>query len=106
MDDQEFSNDQSVHYTIISADAVEKKEEIFEWLQNRIQSYIWHKDPMVLWKSSGKHAKFQIEADFLIGIGGGHRLEGRTVVDDCIDDEWFIVSLLRDLTLRYEDAVI
>ncbi|KNC96479.1 uncharacterized protein SPPG_08069 [Spizellomyces punctatus DAOM BR117] len=55
--------------------------------------YIWHKDPFELSVVTTK----DLVAPFL---------QGRTRHGDGVEDEWFIVSLLRELTIQFPEAVV
>lgn len=63
-------------------------------------SYIWHKQsfnlslsPASFTSSTTSNAKPQY-------------LEGKTDCTDCVDDEWFIVWLLREMTRNFKDLVV
>ncbi|ODQ67195.1 SGT1-domain-containing protein, partial [Nadsonia fulvescens var. elongata DSM 6958] len=55
------------------------------------KGYIWQRD------------SFKLQ---LIEYNNTVYLEGRTDFGDCIDDEWFIVYILREISLKYEEALI
>ncbi|RKP27685.1 SGT1 protein-domain-containing protein [Syncephalis pseudoplumigaleata] len=80
------------------------------------QAYIWQKEPFRLVAKQGapillghgvqyglraKHAMQWTDSD-----EDGCYLAGTTIFGDCIDDEWFIVFLLREISRSYDDAVI
>ncbi|KAI8592347.1 SGT1 protein-domain-containing protein [Geranomyces variabilis] len=55
--------------------------------------YIWHKDPFVLTVAHSKEP------------GVPPYVAGSTRFGDCIEDEWFIVSLLQELTKKFPESV-
>ncbi|KAG0022078.1 hypothetical protein BGZ80_001118 [Entomortierella chlamydospora] len=59
------------------------------------QGYIWHKDAFSLRIESNK-GKFPSSRPYL---------RGETKVGDCLDDEWLIVFLLREITKRIPGSV-
>lgn len=59
-------------------------------------NYIWHKQPFTL----------QLSAASFSSTTKQQYLEGKTDCTDCVDDEWFIVWLLREMTRNWKDAVI
>ncbi|KAI9598745.1 SGT1 protein-domain-containing protein, partial [Syncephalis fuscata] len=55
------------------------------------KDYIWQKEPFRLTVKKEKE---------------GYCLVGSTIFGDCIDDEWFIVFLLREISQQHLDAVV
>lgn len=53
--------------------------------------YIWQRDSFTLAVAERPEAR---------------HLEGRTAFGDCVDDEWLIVWLLRELSQRWTDVAI
>ncbi|GAA5978983.1 hypothetical protein JCM10908_002758 [Rhodotorula pacifica] len=72
--------------------------EILAYIGSLSQDYIWHKQPFQLDLSPEAFTPTQQQQ---------HRwLEGKTDVTDAVDDEWFIVWLLRNVTLKWHDAAV
>ena len=89
----------TIHYALhpphLSAPALHDLcYELLAYIHAQCQSpfYIWHRQPFAL----------QVVRDDKAGA----RLEGKTYVGDCVDDEWFIVYLLRSVSLKWPDLVI
>ncbi|GAA5860390.1 hypothetical protein JCM3774_000403 [Rhodotorula dairenensis] len=77
--------------------------EILALVGSLSQDYIWHKQPFQLALSPEPIAQPVAAAS----AAPQHRwLAGRTDVTDAVDDEWFIVWLLRQLTLEWNDAAV
>lgn len=62
-------------------------------------NYLWHKQPFNLELTS---------IDFAAPIGKQQHqwLHGKTDVTDAVDDEWFIVYLLQQVSTKWQEAVI
>lgn len=58
-----------------------------------LPNHIWHRDA------------FEVKAINSPHIPGNWSIEGRMRVGDCVDDEWCVVWLLRDITQRWDVAV-
>lgn len=74
--------EEACHYTLYpphGSDLPVELAELTALVTSLTQGYIWHRDACSL----------HIEA--------GH-FEGKTRVGDCVDDEWYIVWLLREVT--------
>ena len=72
--------------------------QILSFTNSQTSTYLWHKQPFQLNLTS---VSYQTEADKY-----QHRwLEGKTDVTDAVDDEWFIVYLLKEITKKWTDAV-
>ncbi|KAG9306555.1 hypothetical protein G9A89_004752 [Geosiphon pyriformis] len=67
---------------------------LFAELQGYLGDYIWQKDPFQL---SIAHSETDPSSPFLYG---------KTRFGDCVDDEWFIVFLLRVISKKFDDIVI
>ncbi|KAI8821665.1 SGT1 protein-domain-containing protein [Fimicolochytrium jonesii] len=67
--------------------------EVFSFVSQWTDGYIWHKDAFVLRTDSGFDASTSC-------------IRGSTRFGDCLEDEWFIVSLLVEITAKYPDAVV
>ncbi|CAG8591663.1 8006_t:CDS:10 [Funneliformis caledonium] len=67
---------------------------IISELSQYLNGYIWQKD------------SFQLKIIKSESDPGYPFLHGKTRFGDCIDDEWFIVFLLRQISLKFKDAVI
>jgi hypothetical protein len=63
-------------------------------------SYIWHKQSFNLALSP---VAFTSSA---ASVSAPQYLEGKTDCTDCVDDEWFIVWILRELSRTVEDLVV
>lgn len=70
--------------------------EVLAFVATLSSSYIWHKQPFNLTLSPAPFS----------GPSQGNFLEGRTDCTDCVDDEWFVVWLLREVTRAWEDVVV
>lgn len=71
--------------------------EILAFAGSLASDYIWHKQPFQLAVSPAPATRDKAQ----------HRyLTGRTDVTDAVDDEWFIVWLLRQVTLKWTDAAV
>ncbi|KAI9312921.1 SGT1 protein-domain-containing protein [Dichotomocladium elegans] len=71
----------------------ETLDAIHSLLKPYIDSYLWQKEPFHLSITDGDQDP------------GYPFLRGTTLFNDCINDEWFIVFLLRQITLHIPDAV-
>ncbi|GAA5828236.1 hypothetical protein JCM3770_005413, partial [Rhodotorula araucariae] len=73
--------------------------EILAYAAERTDGYIWHKQGLALEVSP---LSFAAPATAI-----QHRfLQGKSDVTDAVDDEWLLVWLLREVSLRWDDAVI
>lgn len=63
---------------------------IASYVTTVLPDHIWHRDP------------FELR---IIDIRGQWHLEGRMRVGDCVDDEWCVVWLLREISKRWDVAV-
>eukprot|EP00668_Euglena_longa_P000979 GGOE01001175.1.p1 GENE.GGOE01001175.1~~GGOE01001175.1.p1 ORF type:complete len:608 (+),score=117.60 GGOE01001175.1:100-1923(+) len=59
--------------------------DVLQGVWPHVEDYLWHKDP------------FQLVADESLGC-----LHGQTQFGDNIEDEWFIISLLLDISKRFD----
>jgi hypothetical protein len=66
-------------FPALGSDLPVELAEIIALVTEQTSSYIWHRETFGLHTAQG-------------------RLQGRTRVGDCVDDEWLIVWLLRELT--------
>lgn len=73
----------------------DKCSEMNQNVEHFHSEYIWHKNPFLLTTTTRSQAGM-----------GLHTLKGKTIFGDCIDDEWFIVFLLLQLSLAYRDIVV
>lgn len=64
------------------------------WVDETLTGFLWHRDPFELKVLQDEHAP-----------GNGWNLEGIIRVGDCVDDEWCIVWLLREISSKW-DVVI
>lgn len=62
-----------------------------------LHSYLWHQDPIQLQICQRSDTRTD---------STGVWLEGTTCVGDCIDDEWYIVYLLKLVTKKWTDCVV
>lgn len=62
------------------------------------QNYLWHKQSFNL-------ALTAINYSAPANVEQHRWLQGKTDVTDAVDDEWFIVHLLREITLKWPQAV-
>ncbi|RIA99050.1 SGT1 protein [Glomus cerebriforme] len=67
---------------------------ILSELNQYLDGYIWQKDSFEL-----RIAKNESDPSY-------PSLRGKTRFGDCIDDEWFIVFLLQQISLKYQEAII
>jgi hypothetical protein len=72
--------------------------ELLTFVSSLSSSYIWHKQPFNLSLSPLSFSP-TTTADT-------QYLEGKTDCTDCVDDEWFIVWILRELSKNYEGLVV
>ncbi|KAF8527912.1 SGT1 protein-domain-containing protein [Hysterangium stoloniferum] len=63
---------------------------IDSYVASALPNYIWHRD------------SFALE---VVKVQSAWIIEGRMRVGDCIDDEWCVVWLLRDISRRYDIAI-
>ncbi|KAI8055786.1 SGT1 protein-domain-containing protein [Syncephalis plumigaleata] len=82
-----FSKERTVDLATTEQIAIEIAGQLLVYCKD----YIWQKEPFRL---SAKQEK------------EGYCLAGSTIFGDCIDDEWFIVFLLREISRYYTDVVI
>ncbi|GJN87800.1 hypothetical protein Rhopal_000755-T1 [Rhodotorula paludigena] len=75
-------------------DAAALCAEILAFVGSLSSGYIWHKQP------------FQLQPAPKTQQQRGVRLAGKTEVTDAVDDEWFLVWLLRKVTENWHDAVV
>lgn len=75
-------------------DAATLCAEILAFVASLSSGYIWHKQP------------FQLQPAPQTQQQRGVRLAGKTEVTDAVDDEWFLVWLLRNVTENWHDAVV
>ena len=66
---------------------------IVEYVESLLPGFLWHRDAFEL--------KLITDAD----ESDRWMLEGRMRVGDCVDDEWCVVWLLREISARWEVAV-
>ncbi|RIB04967.1 SGT1 protein [Gigaspora rosea] len=72
----------------------EKSALILSELHQFLNGYIWHKD------------KFQLRIVQNESDPNFPFLYGKTRFGDCIDDEWFIVFLLKHISMKFQDVVM
>ncbi|GES93477.1 protein ecdysoneless homolog [Rhizophagus clarus] len=88
----------SIYFPLPTSDQISFLQEnsvlILSDLNQYLNGYIWQKDPFEL-------RIFKNESDPSYPF-----LHGKTRFGDCIDDEWFIVFLLRQISLKYKETVI
>ncbi len=78
-------------------------------LRSGQSEWIWHKDPWELRPATT--AEGGVTTNPHKGKGkavlvAGRDLEGRMRVGDCVDDEWLVVWLLREVSRRWPEVVI
>lgn len=72
--------------------------DILTFVTSLSQSYIWHKQPFNLSLSPVPFASTSAPTiEFL---------EGKVNCTDCVDDEWFVVWLLKQISIEWPTAVI
>ncbi|CAG8549050.1 2322_t:CDS:10 [Ambispora leptoticha] len=71
---------------------------ILSELQPFLKNYLWQKDPFQL-RIARKEERAADQLPYYF-------LTGQTRFGDCIEDEWFIVSLLQKISLKFSDVVI
>uniref|UniRef100_U9TR31 SGT1-domain-containing protein n=1 Tax=Rhizophagus irregularis (strain DAOM 181602 / DAOM 197198 / MUCL 43194) TaxID=747089 RepID=U9TR31_RHIID len=88
----------SIYFPLPTSDQISFLQEIstliLSDLNQYLNEYIWQKDPFEL-----RIAKNESDPSYPF-------LHGKTRFGDCIDDEWFIVFLLRQISLKYKETVI
>jgi SGT1 protein len=62
---------------------------IHEFVQTLLPDFLWHRDPFQL--------KVEANPD-----GNGYILEGIMRFGDCVDDEWCVVWLLREISRKWD----
>ncbi|GAA5949376.1 hypothetical protein JCM21900_005628 [Sporobolomyces salmonicolor] len=73
--------------------------QILAFVSSSASTYIWHKQPFSLGLSPLSFTASASQQQ--------HQwLQGKTDVTDAVDDEWFIVWLLRQVTNKWNDAVV
>lgn len=111
----------SIYFPLPTSDQISFLQEIstliLSELNQYLNEYIWQKDPFelrIVKNESGKRIikefsflSFSLFILNFIKIDPSYPfLHGKTKFGDCIDDEWFIVFLLRQISLKYKEAVI
>ena len=87
----------TLHFPSLSlAELARTIPDLLAFVATLSSSYIWHKQPFNLALSPASFA----------GPSAGQYLEGRTDCTDCVDDEWFIVWLLKEVSRAWEEVVV
>jgi hypothetical protein len=81
------SADELVKYKLHSSDPI-KISDIYEFSYPLMQNYFWHKDSFHLIQVSD------------------HLIKGQTNVGDALQDEWFIVYLLYQISFKFQNLCI
>jgi hypothetical protein len=100
-----FSQETVQQFSELSRLAIEISAELLPLYKD----YIWQKDPFQLRaQQDGRLTVCILAYTIFMAVTdqNGLYLAGHTVFGDCIDDEWFIVFLLRRITQLYPDAVV
>ncbi|BGP13187.1 hypothetical protein JCM10213_000233 [Rhodosporidiobolus nylandii] len=96
------SNTDACSYSIHlppSTDTAAALPQLLTFAASLAQDYIWHNQPFSLQLSP---LSFSASA----GQTQHRHLEGKTDVTDAVDDEWYIVWLLKRITDEWQDAVV
>lgn len=93
-------SEDSLHYSIYCAPGSAEKASattLAAVIQTHVQSllpgHIWHRDPFEL--------KIVTDPD----DEGSWMLEGKMRVGDCVDDEWCVVWLLKEISAKWDVAI-
>ncbi|KAI6153350.1 SGT1 protein-domain-containing protein [Pisolithus tinctorius] len=96
-------SEDTLHYTVVPPAALQDKASaaslaacIHDFTSSLLPNFIWHRDSFQL-KVIPDPASSQQENKFA--------LEGRMRIGDCVDDEWCVVWLLKEISSRW-DVVI
>ncbi|GAA5894726.1 uncharacterized protein JCM6883_002191 [Sporobolomyces salmoneus] len=73
--------------------------EILSFVNSVSSRYLWHKQPFTLSLTSLNYST-------PLNQGQHQWLEGKTEVTDAVDDEWFIVFLLQQISIKWTEAVV
>lgn len=92
----------TLHYTLHISAAEQNEEDtsalallITEYVESLlIQPWLWNRD------------SWELKVISQAGDLDGGRLEGRMRVGDAVDDEWLVVYLLRQVSLRWPNLII
>ena len=85
-----FFDDEIVHQKTLN-DYLRMRKEVLEVIEPMMGGYVWHKDSLRI--------KVIIPEDNSVTYLGGILEFG-----DCVDDEWFVVSLLYEVSRRFPEA--
>lgn len=86
-----------IDYTIIfpaTAGTEENRQQYLSSLSGDLEDYIWHKE------------EFNLNIQGAVNVPGYSTLFGSTNVGENINDEWFIVYLLMEISERFTDVLI
>lgn len=75
------------------------REECVACLIPYTKNYLWHSEPFQL------RTPDPDDPDYVAHAGTDLHLWGRSQYSDCVDDEWFMCFLLREITIKYPSAV-
>ncbi|KAJ3118818.1 hypothetical protein HK098_005829 [Nowakowskiella sp. JEL0407] len=102
-----FGLSNSIHESKI----IESKVSLFvkNLLQSTVPNYIWQKDSFFLNSKRNESKRVSISTSYFISNGSDIDdlicLAGKVRFGDCIDDEWFVVWILYQITERFKNAV-
>ena len=80
--------------TLIKDESSQIATDILTFVHSASPSYIWHRESFNLRLLTN-----------VVGNQGRLALQGETQFGDCVDDEWYIVWLLREITRQWAGSV-